>query len=125
MLLSALADTADTTATAKAALPYVVVAFVVFAILLWFVLAENSPTGSALSHALWGSPFALLIFCALSGAGLAYGMPTLYKKMDFNPFGLDWQTFGTGTGVTVGVLFFVLMLRRIQIRRKQRRARGY
>jgi hypothetical protein len=115
----------ETSATAQAALPYVVVAFVSFAILLWFVLAESSPTGSALSHALWGSPFALFIFCCLAGLGLTYGMPTLYKKMGFNPFGLDYGAFGKGTGIFVGVVFFLLMFRRIRVHRRRRAARGY
>ena len=123
--LQLLADSADTSATAKAALPYVVTAFVAFAILLWFVMAQSSPTGSAISHALWGSPFALFIFCCLAGLGLAYGTPTLYRKMSFNPFNTDYQTFGNGTGIVIGVGFFLLMLRRIRLIRRQRAARGY
>jgi hypothetical protein len=117
-------DAASTSATAHAALPYFVVALVAFSCLLWFVL-QNSLTGSALGHALWGGPVALFFFCGLSALGLAYGLPTLYRKMGFNPFNTDFQTFGTWTGAVFSVLFFLLMLRRLQRMRAMRRRRGF
>lgn len=125
LLLAATTPADDPSAVGHAALPYVIVALVVFAILLWFVMAQSSPTGSALSHALWGSPVALFIFCCLAGAGLAYGLPTLYRKMNFNPFSLTYQNFGTYSGATIAVVFFLLMVRRIRVIRRMRAQRGW